>query len=242
MSKPEIRALTFDTGGTILDWHSGFVAAFAAAGAKYDLKRDWAAIANELRRRSLKSMLNQGATESPAYTIDDAHRTVLQELLVEHGLSRQFSDEDVHAIAYDAPHGFTCWPDFPKVLPRLRRKYIVASFTILSYRLIIDTARNNGLSWDSVFACEGIGKYKLLPEAYRAVAKYLQLEPGACCMVACHNFDLDAAKAVGFQTAFVRRPDEWGSAGPPDPTPNPAHDIIVDDFAELATRLGVGER
>ena len=32
-------------------------------------------------------------------------------------------------------------------------------------------------------------------------------------MVACHNFDLNAAKAQGFRTAFVRRPDEWGAAG-----------------------------
>ena len=29
-----IKALTFDTGGTILDWHSGVSRAFAAAGAR----------------------------------------------------------------------------------------------------------------------------------------------------------------------------------------------------------------
>lgn len=239
MSISEIRALTFDTGGTILDWHTGFTSALAATGAKHGLKHDWAGLTNELRRRSLKAMLNQGASAPPAFTIDQAHRSVLEELLAERDLSRHFSEQDVRAIAYDAPHTFKCWPDFPAVLPRLRKNYITASFTILSYRLIIDTARRNGLSWDAVFACEGIGKYKLLPEAYLAVAKYLQLEPGACCMVACHNFDLDAAKAVGFKTAFVRRPEEWGAAGPPDPEPNPTHDIIVDSFPDLATRLGV---
>ena len=50
--------------------------------------------------------------------------------------------------------------------------------------------------------------------------------------------DLDAAKAVGFKTAFVRRPDEWGAEGPPDPEPNPIHDIVVDTFPELAEALG----
>ena len=55
-------------------------------------------------------------------------------------------------------------------------------------------------------------------------------------MVACHNFDLNAAKSVGFKTAFVRRPLEWGPAGPPDPEPNPRHDIIVDDFNHLGSR------
>ena len=32
MSVADIRALTFDTGGTILDWHTGFSEALAAAG------------------------------------------------------------------------------------------------------------------------------------------------------------------------------------------------------------------
>lgn len=237
MSIGDIRALTFDTGGTILDWHTGFSNAFAAAGKKHGVEKDWASIANEIRRRSLKAMLNLGEKEPPAYTFDGAHRFTVEAIVKEEDLP--FTEEDIHAIAYEAPHNFQCWPDFPAVLPKLRESYIVASFTILSYRLIIDTAKRNGLSWDSVFSCEGIGKYKLLPEAYRSVAAYLQLDVGQCCMVACHNFDLDAAKAVGFKTAFVRRPDEWGTEGPPDPEPNPEHDIIVDNFPELAEALGV---
>ena len=56
-------------------------------------------------------------------------------------------------------------------------------------------------------------------------------------MVACHNFDLDAAKRVGFKTAFVKRPDEWGKQGPPDPTPNPHHDLIAEDFPDLLFKI-----
>jgi 2-haloacid dehalogenase len=82
-----------------------------------------------------------------------------------------------------------------------------------------------------------LGVYKVQPEAYRCTARLLQVEPGAILMVACHNFDLDAARAEGYHTAFVRRPDEWGAAGPPDPIPNPATDIVADGFAELADRL-----
>jgi len=77
-----------------------------------------------------------------------------------------------------------------------------------------------------------------LPEAYDTVAHYLQLEPSQICMVACHNFDLDAAKSRGYNTAFVKRPREWGNDSPPDPEPNPIHDIIVDDFPSLANALG----
>jgi 2-haloacid dehalogenase len=237
MGFEHVKALTFDTGGTILDWHTGFRTALAATGDAHGLERDWAVITNDLRRRSLQKMLNLGEHEPPAYTFDDAHRSTLDELLSEHGLDA-FTQAERHHIAWERPHSFKCWPDFPPALAQLRAKRMVASFTILSFRIIMDTARANGLSWDAVFSCEAIGKYKILPAAYQTTAKYLQLDPSEICMVACHNFDLDAAKAQGYNTAFVRRPDEWGTAGPPDPTPNPIHDIIVDTFGELVDALG----
>lgn len=239
MSIEAVKAFTFDTGGTILDWHTGFRDGLAAIGARHGLQRDWAALTNELRRRSLKRMLKLGEHAPPAYNFDGAHRAALEEIIAEHGLEA-FTDEERYAIAWTRPHGFRCWPDFPAVLPQLREKYLCVSFTILSFRMIIDTARANGLSWDAVISCEALGKYKTLPESYGTAARLLQLEPEECCMVACHNFDLNAAKAVGFRTAFVRRPDEWGAQGPPDPEPNPHHDIIVDSFPELTKALGVG--
>ncbi len=238
MTFENVRALTFDTGGTILDWHTGFTTALAAAGASHGVDRDWSAMANELRRRSLGRVVNLGEHSPPTINFDDAHRSALDELLTEHDLEA-FTAQERQAIAYTAAHNFECWPDFPAVLPRLRGSFLCASFTILSFRIIMDTARRNGLSWDAVFSCEAIGKYKVLPEAYDRVAHFLQLEPSEICMVACHNFDLDAAKARGFTTAFVRRPLEWGTEGPPDPEPNPIHDLVVDDFPALAAALGV---
>ena len=130
------------------------------------------------------------------------------------------------------------WPDFPAALARLRRKHVVASFTILSTSLIVDVSRRNGFDWDCIVSCEMIGSYKPNPEAYRTCARWLGFEPEEVLMVACHNFDLLAARKAGYRSAFVRRPDEWGVAGPPDPTPDPAHDIVVDDFGQLADRLG----
>jgi 2-haloacid dehalogenase len=84
-----------------------------------------------------------------------------------------------------------------------------------------------------------IGMYKPRPEAYQTAARWLALAPHEILMVACHNFDLMAARAAGYHSAFVRRPMEWGPSGPPDPIPNPAHDLIVDTFFDLARQLGV---
>ncbi|MFP6776873.1 MAG: HAD family hydrolase [Alphaproteobacteria bacterium] len=238
MDISKIKALTFDTGGTILDWHTGFRDSLAALGDKYGVEADWHALANDMRRRSLGRMLNLGKDAPPAYNFDGAHAAALDDVLKENGLDA-VTPEERRAVWWDKVHSLKCWPDFPAVLPKLREKYICTSFTILSLRIVIDTARQNDISWDSVISCEAFGKYKVLPEAYQTAAKLLQLEPHEICMVACHNFDLDAAKGQGYNTAFVRRPDEWGPPGPPDPTANPIHDIIVDGFPEMARELGV---
>ncbi len=229
-----IKALTFDTGGTILDWHSGFCTALSQLGQAHGIERDWPSVTNDFRRESLSLMVNLGEHEPPAYNFDGAHRTALETILARHEIS-EFTEAEKRAVCWDVAHNLKCWPDFPPALPRLRSRWICASFTLLSVRLIIDTARRNNLSWDAVISCEMIGKYKILPQAYEAAARLLQLAPSEICMVACHNFDLDAAKAAGFKTAFVRRPHEWGPAGPPDPEPNPHHDLVVDSFFELAS-------
>jgi 2-haloacid dehalogenase len=224
-----IKVLAFDVGGTVLDWHQGIVAALG----EHDGTRDWHGFVNEYRRRSLARML--GAVEPP-FDIDDVHREVLGELLDEHGIAG-FSDEDRRAIAARW-HQLSAWPDFAPALARLRRRLPCVAFTILSLSLVIDVSRRNGIVWDAVIACAMLRVYKTRPEAYRRAAALLAAARPEILMVACHNFDLDAARGEGFRTAFVRRPHEWGPAGPPDSVPNPATDFIVDGFAELADRLG----
>ena len=233
-----IKALTFDTGGTVLDWHSGFRDAFARVGARHGLNRDWAEMANDLRRRSMKAMINLGSDGPPSYTFDGAHRFCLDAVVADHGLEA-FTEEDRNAIAWEAPHSFDAWPDVREGLATLKQDFMVASFTLLSYRLIIDTSRRNGLVWDAVLSCEGLGIYKLLPRSYELAAQYLQLAPSECLMVACHPYDLDAARNVGFKTALVRRPTEWGEA--PSETPSEGatgtYDLEVDSLIELADAL-----
>jgi 2-haloacid dehalogenase len=229
---PSIKALTFDTGGTVLDWHSGVSAALASVGARHGVAADWPAMANEYRRRALKSMTRQ---VRPDFNIDGVHRRVLDELAGEFGWSA-FTEEDRREIVRTW-HALDAWPDFPDALARLRRRYVAVSFTILSMSLIVDVSRRNGLAWDGIVSCEMIGSYKPNPEAYVTCAHWLGYRPEEILMVACHNFDLLAAGKIGFRTAFVRRPDEWGAAGPPDPAPAPSLDIVLDNFSQLADRL-----
>lgn len=229
----EIKALTFDTGGTILDWHGGISRALAAAGARRGLTADWAAVTNDYRRRSLQEITGQ---VRPAFNFDDVHRRVLDRVLADHKLD-VLTAEDRDAV-WRTWHALDAWPDFPAALARLRKKHVVASFTLLTTSLVVDVSKRNGIDWDAIISCEMIGMYKTRPEAYMTAAKWLQLDPSEILMVACHNFDLNAALGCGYKTAFVKRPNEWGPGGPPDPVPNPAHTMVLEDFPELATRLG----
>ncbi|MFM9943015.1 MAG: haloacid dehalogenase type II [Hyphomicrobiaceae bacterium] len=228
-----IKALTFDTGGTILDWHSGIKGAMTAAGERHGVTADWTALTNEFRRRALGGIVN---SIGHRYNFDDVHRAELDRLLKEHGLER-FTAADREAI-FRSLYSLDAWPDFVPGLTRMRAKYPCVSFTLLTTALVIAVSRKNNFTWDAVISCEMLGIYKVRPEAYQGAAKLLQLKPAEILMVACHNFDLDAARKEGFKTCFVKRPLEWGPPGPPDPNPNPGCDLVVDTFPELADRLG----
>lgn len=224
----QIKALTFDTGGTVLDWHTGLARALARAGEAHGVLLDWHGLANDWRRRAMKSIIGQ---VRPAFNMDDVHRRTLAETLVHHQFDGLNSAEIEHILS--AWHSLDAWPDFPQVLAELRTLLPVASFTMLPTSLVVDVSRRNGLTWDAIVSCEMIGIYKPHLEAYAITARWLDLKPENILMVACHNFDLNAAKMAGYQTAFIRRPDEWGPSGPPDPNPNMEYDFVEDDFISL---------
>ena len=228
----DIKALAFDTGGTVLDWHGGLAAALAAVGTRRELRGDWHAVANDWRRRSMKGIVGQ---LRPAFHMDDVHRRALDETLTHFGLDA--IDPDERDAIWRAWHALEAWPDFPAALAALRKKLPVVSFTMLPVSLVIDVSRRNGLVWDAIVSCEMSGVYKPNPEAYATTAKWLNLQPSQIVMVACHNFDLNAAHKAGYRTAFIRRPHEWGPEGPPDPNPNMAYDIVEDGFDALVRRF-----
>lgn len=232
----DIRALAFDTGGTVLDWHSGLVTALSQVGAVHAISLDWHAIANDWRRRAMKGIVGHIADPAhPGINMDDVHRQALDEVLAQHDLS-VFTEAERHRL-WRAWHELDAWPDFPAAQSALREKFPVVSFTMLPTALVVDVSRRNGITWDAVISCEMIGVYKPHAQAYGTAARWMALEPSQILMVACHNFDLNAAHKAGFRTAFVRRPDEWGPEGPPDPNPNMAYDFIEVNFDDLRRRV-----
>jgi 2-haloacid dehalogenase len=174
-----IKALTFDTGGTILDWHGGLVRAFAAMGAKHGVSRDWPALVNDYRRRTLAGIVN---AERPVFNFDNVHARVMDEVCGEQKLT-MFTAQDRENL-WRTMHQLDVWPDFVPGLNRLRVKFPCVSFTLLTTALVINVSRRNSFVWDAVISCEMIGIYKTNPEAYLTAAKWLQLQPSEILMVA----------------------------------------------------------
>jgi len=223
-----IRALTFDTGGTVLNWHGGLVSRLTEVCGDRAAGLDMHRVANDWRRRAMKRIVGQ---RHPDFNMDDVHRESLEETLTAFGLAGLNADE--RQALWRAWYELDAWPDFPPALEALRVSLPVVSFTMLPTALVMSVSRRNGLAWDAIVSCEMFGVYKPHAEAYATAARWIGLPPQEILMVACHNFDLNAARAAGFKTAFVRRPDEWGPEGPPDPNPNMPYDLVVSGFDEL---------
>ena len=134
-------------------------------------------------------------------------------------------------------HRLDAWPDVPAALRRLKVKYKLATLSNGNVSLMVDVARRNNLSFDAILGAEFSRAYKTQPAAYERCCEALDLSPGECLMCAAHEQDLAAAAATGMRTAFIHRTDEFGP-GNSGALPHEPVDLIVDDAAELADKLG----
>ncbi len=94
------------------------------------------------------------------------------------------------------------------------------------------------MPWDAILGPEIARHYKPDPEAYLSTADYLGLRPAQCMMVGAHNYDVAAAGKLGFRTAFVCRPTEYGPNQSTDLRAESDFDVVVNELIELADKLG----
>lgn len=233
------KALTFDVFGTLVDWHSSIVEEGRRLGARVGVATDWHQFALDWRAGYEPAMQRVNRREVAWQSIDDLHRQILDELVVPHGLER-LSEPDLRELNR-AWHRLRAWPDVKAGLARLRRKFVTASLSNGNVSLLVDLARFNGWEWDCVLSSELARRYKPDPAVYATAASLLGLPPAEIMMVAAHPHDLAGARAVGFSTAYVARPQEYGSGAAPAnamaPARRHAFDLYASDMGALASLL-----
>jgi 2-haloacid dehalogenase len=230
-----VKALAFDVFGTVVDWRTGITEEGRAVGLEKGIDADWQAFADAWRGRYQPSMSRVREGEIPWTNLDSLHRESLDELLEEFAITGL--DDAEKDYLNRAWHRLPPWPDSVEGLTRLKRRYILATLSNGNVALLVNMAKHSGLPWDAVLGAEVARHYKPQPESYLITAELLGLAPHECMLVAAHNGDLLAASALGFRTAFVARPTEYGPDQKTDLKAEHDFDIVAESFIDLADQL-----
>lgn len=233
-----VKALVFDTFGTIVDWRGSVIAEGMSWGKAKGLQIDWASFADHWRLGYRPAMDKVRKGDLPWTRLDDLHRMILEDLLKEFKIQGLTEEEKVswsHVWRRLKP-----WPDSVEGLTRLKKKYVVAPLSNGNIALITNLSKFGGLPWDAILGAELARHYKPDREVYVSAPYFLDLKPEEVMMVAAHASDLQAARSYGLRTGFIYRPKEFGNgtAGVPDKAGPGDFDVVSISAIDLAQQMG----
>jgi 2-haloacid dehalogenase len=232
-----IKALFFDTFGTLTDWRTSIAREAEAALQPRGYSLDWPGFADAWRGEYQGAMEEVRSGRSPYCKLDILHRSNLDIVLKRFGVAT-LSEEELHNLNM-AWHRLDAWPDVATGLARLKRYYLLAPVSNGNISLMVDIARRNNLPWDAILGADIAQDFKPKPGVYLAAAAAFDLPPDACMMVAAHSNDLAHAAALGLHTAHIARPNEYGPGGKGEAAPTMPVDFAVKSLGQLADQLGV---
>jgi len=236
-SLAKVRALTFDVQGTCADFCGPLERMGAEVNRAKGLEIDWSLLSADWRQL-YRTVLDQIiAGQRPWLRVDRIYRETLDDLLQRHGLSAAFSPAERDALNQVWAR-LDPWPDSVEGLARLRRRFVTSTLSNAGMRTMVAVVKHAGLPFDAVLTAELARSYKPSPAVYQLAVDLLGYAPEEIMMVACHKYDLKAARAFGMRTAFVARPLEFGPDVRPDVAPEPWFDVFATDFVALAEALG----
>ncbi|MFF2345115.1 haloacid dehalogenase type II [Pseudarthrobacter sp. NPDC058119] len=233
-----VRAVLFDTFGTVVDWRTGVAREVATFAAAHGAALDAHAFADRWRALYQPAMDAIRSGQRSFTKLDTLHRENLDRALRHCGIEPALVPGETLEELNKSWHRLPPWPDSVDGLATICRHYIVGPLSNGNTSLLLDMARNAGLPWHVIIGSDMTGTYKPLPEAYLRTAGFLDLEPGEVMLAAAHNNDLRAAREAGLATAFIARPTEHGPGQVADLAPESDWDLVASSIPELARMLG----
>ena len=230
------RALIFDIGGTVFDWHTAIVEALEQVVPAPALTRlDPAGFAYACRDKFLTLNMAVMRGERSWMTSDQMLASVMREVCAEQSLEG-LPPQAVRVLA-TSWRNMPAWPGARDGIAALRRKYIAAPLTILSWPMAVGSSRRNGIDWDSILSCDVLGIYKPDPRVYARAAEIIDCRPAEIIMVAAHPSDLRAAIQAGYGSAYVLPQLEDPGEDYSDTGFAAEFDFVARDFADLSRQL-----
>jgi 2-haloacid dehalogenase len=230
-----VKALVFDTFGTVVDWRGSIIREGEQWGRERNLEIDWGQFADRWRAGYAPSMNKVRKGELPWMKLDALHRMILDDLLQEFQITGLSEEEKDHWNG--VWHRLDSWPDAVEGLTRLKKNYIIATLSNGNVSLLVEMAKFAGLPWDTIFGSDLFHHFKPDPEVYLGAVDLLSYKPSEVMMVAAHAPDLTAAASCGLRTGLVPRPLEYGPTDPRPKPPGAGFDVVANDFIDLASRL-----
>jgi 2-haloacid dehalogenase len=234
-----VRAVLFDTFGTVVDWRAGIASAVRSFADSHALTLDPEEFADEWRAQYRPSLERVRSGERGYVSLDTLHRENLDTALRSHDIDPDALPRGELELLADAWHFLPPWPDSVAGIGQVKRGFIVGPLSNGNTALLVDMAKAAGLPWDVILGSDVSQAYKPSPDAYRKPAAMLRLDPGEVMLAAAHNDDLAGARTAGLATAFVARPTEHGPDQARDLAPADNWDQAATSITELAGQLQV---
>jgi 2-haloacid dehalogenase len=233
-----VKALVFDTFGTVVDWRGSIIREAAQWGQTKNLQIDWGNFADRWRAGYGPSMDKVRKGALPWMKLDDLHRMILDDLLTEFKITGLTEEEKDHWNR--VWHRLSGWPDSVEGLTRLKKNFVIATLSNGNVSLLVEMAKFAGLPWDTVLGSDLFHHFKPDREVYLGAVDLLGYKASEVMMVAAHPPDLQAAQSCGLKAGYVPRPLEGGpDRKPPVPTAATlaSFDVVAADFVELSAKL-----
>lgn len=231
-----IKAIAFDVQGTCVDFYQPLMRAGAAINAAKGLDVDWAVLSAEWRELYRTSMDAVIAGRRDWLRVDRIYREALDKLVETRGLSDRLNSVERDELN-NVWTKLDPWPDAVQGLTRLRQRFCTATLSNAGMASVVALVKHAGLPFDAILTAELARSYKPSTAVYQLAVDYLGYRPDQMLMVACHKYDLKAARAFGMKTAFVPRPLEFGPGAAPDVAPETWFDVYATSFVDLADLL-----
>jgi 2-haloacid dehalogenase len=237
MWKPEdIRAVSFDCYGTLIDWQAGIEAAVAPLRAGSPSIPHGPALFDHF------AALEREA-EKPPYAL---YKDVLREVAA--GLLDVSGPCELLDVLWRSLGEWPAFPDTPASLRRLQTRFGTLAvlsnvddelFAMSHARLGTPTAADpTQLRLDVLVTAQQVRSYKPAEANFRALLKALRLPPDQVLHVAeSRSHDIEPASRLGFRTAWVQRQRDSSASGPAT-IAGLRPDLHVHSLGELCEALG----
>ncbi len=200
--RQDIKVLTFDQYGTVVDMQGGLV----AVATPFLAAKGWQGRPDQFvtwwRRTHFENSMIDALCDSGHTPYREIGRRAVSYTLERAGID--FSDDEARSLVA-AIERLPAFPEVPAALARLATRYRLA---ILSNgdRDMLEAAKPYlGHRFDATISVQEAGCYKPHRRSYETAARLLEVAPHEVLHVANHAFDCIGATAAGMRAAFIDR-------------------------------------